>query len=83
MTTQTRKQRAQQQVKELAQALKTALEEARVQAHLGTMNFKDDAGPYFNEIAAATQSAGRDFLKRAKQLQAELKKIHSAHRKAS
>ena len=83
MTTQTRKQRSQQQFKELAQSFKSALEEARVQAHLGTMDFKDNARPYFNEVAAATQSAGRDLLKRARQLQAELKKIRAAHRKAS
>lgn len=83
MTTKTSKQRSQQQFKELAQAFKTTLEEARVQAHLGTMDFKENAAPYFNEVAVATQSAARDLLKRARQLQAELKKIHASHRKAS
>lgn len=81
-TTQNRKQRSQQQFKELSHRLKTMLGEARLQAHLGTMDLKENAGPYFDEVAAATRDAGKDFLKRARELKSHLARIRAAHRKA-
>jgi hypothetical protein len=83
MTTPNQKtKKAMQDLDDIGKVLKGMFDEARIQAHLATMELKEDAGAYLNEVTAASRSAARDLEKRGKQLKVQLSRLRSAHRGA-
>ncbi|MBL9037250.1 MAG: hypothetical protein JNG84_01925 [Archangium sp.] len=79
-TTRAQRTELRSDLRELRLVLKGLLDEVRVQAHLGAMELKSDAGPYLTEVRDATQAARRDLVKRGQQLSAQLKRIRAQHR---
>ncbi|MBK7857858.1 MAG: hypothetical protein IPJ65_04365 [Archangiaceae bacterium] len=79
-TTTHSKQQSLRELKEMGQVLKGLVEEVRVQLHLGAMELKDDAGPFFAEVSSASKSATRDLLKRGRQLKVQLTRLRAARR---
>jgi hypothetical protein len=56
---------------EASTSLKGLMDELKLQAHLGTMELDQRAGPMVDEVRAAT----RDIVERSKQLQHRLKTL--------
>jgi hypothetical protein len=82
MKTDTDKSEAKEQFAQMGEALKGLVHELQMQAHLGAMELKANAGPYLDEVMDAARATTADLVKRGRQLQRQLETIRAAHEKA-
>ena len=65
---------------DFGEVMKGFVDEVRLQVHLGTMELKQDAGPFLNEVQAVSKAAAKDLIKRGKELTTQLKKLRTQYR---
>jgi hypothetical protein len=78
-TTTQQKKRAFKDLDGVGKAIKGIVDDARVQAHLATMELERDAGPYLAALGSASKAAAKDLARRGRQLRSQLKRIKAEH----